>query len=164
MFYMTFYFSFPVRYIYIYSSVFLFLLMIFPCYILLRFSFGFPSFFSLIVFLPVLLRYNWHAELYPFKVVVSCWVLSDSCDPMDLNLPGSSVHGISQARILEWIVIFFSQGSSQPRNWTQLSCIAGNFFTDWAIRGEWHNDLIWNDYHSKFSEHSSSPIATNLIK
>jgi len=38
------------------------------------------------------------------------------CDPMDYSLPGSSVHGILQARILEWVAISFSRGSSQPRN------------------------------------------------
>ena len=53
-------------------------------------------------------------------------------DPMDCNPPGSSVHGILQARILEWVAIPFSRGSSQPRDWTQVSCIAGRFFTVWA--------------------------------
>ena len=45
------------------------------------------------------------------------------CDPMDRNLQGSSIHGISQARTLEWVAISFSRGSSQPRNRTQVSCI-----------------------------------------
>ena len=73
-----------------------------------------------------------------------CFVLScvQLCDPMDCNLPGSSVDGIYQARILEWIPISFSQGSSQPRDWTRVSyvsCIAGRFLslqssTCWAIR------------------------------
>ena len=48
------------------------------------------------------------------------------CDPMDCSLLGSSVHGISQARILEWVAIPFSRGSSQPRDWTQVSCIAAD--------------------------------------
>ena len=48
---------------------------------------------------------------------------------MDFRLPGSSVHGILWARILEWVAIFFSRGSSKPRDWTQVSCIAGKFFT-----------------------------------
>ena len=48
--------------------------------------------------------------------------------------PGSSVHGISQARILERIAIPFSRGSSQPRGQIQVSCIAGRFFTVWATR------------------------------
>ena len=50
-------------------------------------------------------------------------------DPMDCSLPGSSVSGIFQARILKWVVISFSRGSSRPRDWTCASCIAGRFFT-----------------------------------
>ena len=46
----------------------------------------------------------------------------------------SSVHGIFQARILEWIAISFSRGPSQPRNQTQVSCTVGRFFTHWAMR------------------------------
>ena len=45
------------------------------------------------------------------------------CDPMDSNPPGSSVHGILQARTLEWVAIPFSRGSFCPRDWTQVSCI-----------------------------------------
>ena len=52
-------------------------------------------------------------------------VVSDSCDPIDDGLPGFSVHGILQARILEWVASTFSRGSSQPR----VSCITGSFFT-----------------------------------
>ena len=49
---------------------------------------------------------------------------SDSCDLMDCSLPGSSVHGISQARVLEWVAIPFSSGfNSQPRDWTCVSCL-----------------------------------------
>ena len=55
-------------------------------------------------------------------------------DPMDCSLPGSSVHGIFQARVLEWIAISFSRGSSRPRDWTQVSCIIGRRFTLWATR------------------------------
>ena len=51
------------------------------------------------------------------------------CDLMDCSLLGSSVHGIFQARILEWVAIFFSRGSSRPRDWTQVSRIAGTHFT-----------------------------------
>ena len=50
------------------------------------------------------------------------------------SLPGSSVHGILQARILEWVAISFSRGYSRPRNRTQFSCIAGRHFTIWATR------------------------------
>ena len=56
------------------------------------------------------------------------------CDPMDCSLPGSPVHGILQARILEWVTYPFSSRSSWPRNQTRVSCIAGRFFTNWAIR------------------------------
>ena len=55
-------------------------------------------------------------------------------DPMDCNSPGFSVHGILQARILEWVAIFFSRGSSQPRNRTWVSCIADRHFNLWATR------------------------------
>ena len=48
---------------------------------------------------------------------------------MDCSPPGSSVHGISQARILEWVAISFSRGSSQPRDRTHVFCLAGRFFT-----------------------------------
>ena len=53
---------------------------------------------------------------------------------MDCSLPGSSVHGIFQARVLEWGAIAFSRGSSWPRDWTQVSRIAGGRFTIWATR------------------------------
>ena len=54
--------------------------------------------------------------------------------PMDCSLPGSSVLGFPQARILEWVAISFSRGSSKLRDCTQVSCIAGRFFTFWTIR------------------------------
>ena len=59
-------------------------------------------------------------------VAQSCLTL---CDPMDCGPPGSSVHGIFQARILDWVAISFSRGSSQPRDQTQVSHIAGRRFT-----------------------------------
>ena len=63
------------------------------------------------------------------------------CIPMDWSLPGSSAHEILQARILEWVAVPLSRGSSQPRDRTQVSCTAGKFFTDWATREthvEWY--------------------------
>ena len=51
------------------------------------------------------------------------------CNPMDYSPPGSSVHGILQTRILEWVAVPFSRGFSRPRDRTQVSCIAGRFFT-----------------------------------
>jgi len=56
------------------------------------------------------------------------------CNPMDCSLTGSSVHGIFQARILEWSDISFSRGSSRPRNQTWVSCIVGSRFTIWGTR------------------------------
>ena len=53
---------------------------------------------------------------------------------MDCSLPGSSLHGIFQARVLEWVAISFSRGSSQPRDWTWVSCIPGRCFNLWATR------------------------------
>ena len=71
----------------------------------------------------------------------SVWVCSRSviCDPLDYSQIGSSVHGVLQARMLEWVAISFSKGSSQPRNWMHVSCvsfIAGGFFTQWTSREE----------------------------
>ena len=68
----------------------------------------------------------WHQHVLSAQ---SCLTL---CDPIDCSLPGSSVHGILQARILGWVAIPFSRGSSQPRDRTPLSHIAGRFFTVWA--------------------------------
>ena len=64
-------------------------------------------------------------QLYS-EVAQSCPTL---CDPMEGNLPRSAVHGIFQARILEWAAISFSRGSSQPRDRTRVSCIADRRFT-----------------------------------
>ena len=63
------------------------------------------------------------------------------CDPVDHSPPRSSVHEIPQARIMEWVAIPFSRGSSWYRDQTRLSCIAGGFFAIWAIRGH-SNDCI----------------------
>ena len=65
------------------------------------------------------------------EVTQSCLTLSDS---MDCSLPGSSIHGIFQARVLEWGAIAFSRGSSQPRDRTLDSHIVGRHFTVWVSR------------------------------
>ena len=62
--------------------------------------------------------------------VLSHSVVSDSCIPIDCSLPGSSVHGILQPRILEWASIYYSRGSSRPKDQTQVSCIAVRLFTN----------------------------------
>ena len=65
----------------------------------------------------------------PFLLCVSHSAVPTLSGPMDYNLPGSSVHGIFQERMLEGAAIPFSRASSQPRNQTWVSCIAGRFFT-----------------------------------
>ena len=75
-----------------------------------------------------------HSEKAPewvCLVVQSCPTL---CDLMDCSPASSSVHGILQARILEWVAIPFSRGSSQPRDWTQVPYIVVRFFTVWATQ------------------------------
>ena len=62
----------------------------------------------------------------------SCHTL---CDPIDCSPPGSSVHGILQAGILEWVATPFSRGYSWPRDWTLVSCVAGRFFTIMMVAG-----------------------------
>ena len=83
----------------------------------------------------------WEPEAIPglipkpveFHIYISMCLVTQSCltlcDPMDCSLPGSSVCGISQARILEWVAMPSPRGSSQPRDQTQVSCIACGFFT-----------------------------------
>ena len=67
-----------------------------------------------------------------------CVLVAQSCptlnNPMDYSLPAASVHRILQATTLEWVAMPFSRGSSWPRNQTQISHIAGRFFTIWATR------------------------------
>ena len=64
--------------------------------------------------------------LSPRSVCYFCYLVAQSCltlyDPMDCSLTGSSVHGVSQARILAWVAIYFSRGSSWPRDWSHVSC------------------------------------------
>ena len=91
-------------------------------------------------------RQYWERFQPGWKVTQSCLTL---CNPMDYT-----VHGILKARLLEWVRFPFSRGSSQPRNQTRVSCIAGGFFTNWAI---WEastgvvlqkRELTWEDGHN----------------
>ena len=84
-------------------------------------------------------------------VCISCSVVSDSVTPWTVSPPGSFVHGILQARILEWGAFPFSRGSSQHRVPTQISCITGRFFIIWAMyrkiskftyRGTWNKPRV----------------------
>ena len=72
--------------------------------------------------------------LYEVKVAQSCPTL---CNPMDCI-----VIGILQARTLEWVAFPFSRGSSQPRDWTQVSCLAVGFFAGWATQGKPKNTRV----------------------
>ena len=74
------------------------------------------------------------------EVAQSCLTL---CDPVDCSLPGSSVHGIFQARVLEWVAVSFSRGSSPPRDWTQVCHIAGRRFIVRATLSRWHLYVPW---------------------
>ena len=92
------------------------------------------------------LHYTMHSDLSSFLVLITlmlpgltfwCVLICFSCVPlvcnlMDCSSPGSSVHGIFQARILEWVAISFFRASSWPWILTQVSCIGSRFFTNWA--------------------------------
>ena len=81
------------------------------------------------------------------------------CDPMDCSLSGYSIHGIFQARVLEWIAIAFSRGSSRPRDWTWVSCIAGRRFTVWATRLYLHWKCLKKVFRgSNLFTNKSSPL------
>ena len=77
-------------------------------------------------------------DIIRLKTKSVCVLVAQSCptlwDPMNYSPPGSSVHGILQARILEWVAISFSRRFSWPRNQTEVSSIAGRRFTVWATK------------------------------
>ena len=94
------------------------------------------------------------------EVAQSCPTL---CDPMDCSLPGSSVHVIFQARILEWFAIYFSRGSSWPRDRSQVSCTEGWFFTNYVKWAQLYGSLniLWHCPSLGLEwKHISSPVAT----
>ena len=80
-----------------------------------------------------LLRVKWYNVVKRKKVGKVKVKVTQSCLTL-YNPVNYTVHGILQASILEWVAFPFSRGSSQPRDWTQVSCIAGGFFTSWATR------------------------------
>ena len=86
---------------------------------------------------------------YRGLVTKSCSTLGN---PINSSLPGSSVHGIFQTRILEEVAISFSRGSSPLRDQTWISCIAGRLFTNWATREAWFS------YAHIYSFSYSSPL------
>ena len=89
------------------------------------------------------MRYNYKpiwSEVKWSEVTQSCPSL---CGTMDCSLPGFSIHGIFQARVLEWGAISFSRGPSWPRDRTRVSRIAGRRFTLWATREAPQTDLLY---------------------
>ena len=86
---------------------------------------------------------SWHTLLCVCVLVAESW--PTLCDPMDYSLPGSSVHGSLQARILEWVAIHFSRGLPDPRIKFGSSCTAGTFFTVWDTR-EAHGQCPWDTF------------------
>ena len=106
----------------------------------LRWRNGCPAFFSIRSEIwgqvLCLIHCYWYIASYIIhesesEVTQSCPTL---CDPMYCRPPRSSIHGILQAKTLEWVAFSFSRGSSRPRDWTQVFCIAARRFTIWATR------------------------------
>ena len=88
---------------------------------------------------------NFHFHFSVNIVTQSCLTL---CSPMGYRLPGSSVHGIFHVRILEWVAISSSRGSSWPRNWIHVSCISRWILYQWATR---EAPQLGNERIKKFS-------------
>ena len=87
--------------------------------------------------IPALVEFKFFCMRVVKSESVSHSVISNYLLPINCNPPGSSVHGVLQARRLEWIAIPFSRGSSQHRDWARVSCTAGRFFITWATKGWW---------------------------
>ena len=95
------------------------------------------------------------------EVAQSCLTL---CHPMDCrSLPRSSVHGIFQARVLEWVAISFSRGSSRPRDWTQVFRIVGRRFTVWATREIQGNRLDIKKKKKSYSSTDRALVTTEVM-
>ena len=92
--------------------------------------------------------------LHACSVTKSCLTL---CNPLDCSPPGSSVHGISQARILEWVAISFSKGSSPPRDQTRVSCIGR-----WILHHQATREAHGTMYLSKFVKSVTITISTDV--
>ena len=88
------------------------------------------------------LKYRYYCLIQACMHAQSCPTL---CDPMGYSPPGSSGHGTVPVIIMEWVAIPFSRGSSRPRDWTWVSCIAGRLFTIWATREApwWRHCFKW---------------------
>ena len=112
------------------------------------FKFQFPNICSSPVELCVLEFLGNQETHHSFLGYCMCLCVSDSLWPHDCSLPNSSVHGISQARMLEWLAISFSRGSSQPRNWTHVSCVS--CLGRWVLYPLSHRSQLWPEALASF--------------
>ena len=108
---------------------------------------------------------TWEAQLFMWsesEVAQSCPAL---CGLMDCSPPGSSVHGIVQARVLEWVAISFSRASSQPRDQAQVSCVVGRRFPIWATREVcWYTcTQFWGGHDREFTT-LPAPIYASAVE
>ena len=85
------------------------------------------------------------------------------CDPMDCSPPGSSIHGISQARILEWVAISYSRGSSRPRDQTHISCIGKRICLSLSHLGH-PLDIMASPKKKLIERASSSDLLKNYVE
>ena len=92
-------------------------------------------------------------------IIQSCLTL---CNPMDCSPPASSVHRILQARILKWVAVPSSSGSSRPRDQTWVPCIAGRLFTSWSHKGSPWGWLEAIEYITHFPTQSPSSLPLTL--
>ena len=110
-------------------------------------------------------QYKNSLNVYKWKLFSCFWL----CDPMDYSLPGSSVHGTLQAKILEWVAVPFSTGSSQPRNQPRVTCVAGRFLMSWATREtlklaaklKWEQPILWIVLVLRFRSAQSRMVAAS---
>ena len=106
----------------------------------------------------------WRHALDPSRGRWSClvakWCLT-FCSPMDWGQLGSSVRGIPQSRILKWVAISFSKGSSPPRDWTRISCVPGGLFTAEPLRE--HTEEVGKKVRSGLGNIFQRCWGTNLI-
>ena len=115
-------------------------------------------------FFNILFHYGFHRIV---NMLYSCCVVAKSCltfcDTMDYSPPGSSVHGVLLARILEWVAISFSRGSSQTKDQTRVSCIGRQILTLLVIHS------IYNSFHqltpdsTRSLSHSLSHLETTVL-
>ena len=108
---------------------------------------------------------NTHTHTYTLCVCVHTCSVSQSrptlCNPMDCSLPGSSVQGILQARILEWVAVPFSRGSSQPRDWAHVSCIGKQILYHLNHLG---SPVFYNEHIMRLKVYWKSIFPPSLIK